>query len=192
MRNRVKGELAGSLDDVLGPRNPNGTLSQELVGSIGSGHGLFRSSCKIERPASTTRATLALSLQFDCDQKNDVLLRSDNVVSVLANRKRVPIVTLLVLLTYRLISNLVSSTPGITVVVGFLFTASPERLRGTQPRLGLERSNLNRPRIDPIQAYHGLLAYVTPVNILSWSRDQWTVLARVPIHDGKTTRDHTG
>src|SRR2546422_5331988 len=100
----------------------------------------------------------------------------------------------LVLLTYRVISNLLSSTPGITVVFGFLFTASPESPSASEARmlhLGLERSNLNPPQNKPMQAYHGLLAYVTPVTILSWCRDQWTVLARVPIHDdGKTTRDH--
>ena len=48
------------------------------------------------------------------------------------------------------------------------------------------------PQSKPMQACHGLLAYVTPVTILSWCRDQWTVLARVPIHDGKTTRGPYG
>jgi len=57
-----------------------------------------------------------------------------------------------ILLTYRLISNLLSSTLGITVVVGFLFTASPESPSASEAwmlHLGLERSNLNRPRISP-------------------------------------------
>jgi len=43
--------------------------------------------------------------------------------------------------------DLLSSTPGITVVVGFPFIASPEplRLRDILSLLGSEQSNLNRP-----------------------------------------------